>query len=121
MGQLRDQIKRYEAEFTADYADVDGRYGRLFIEVKTSELASLDLEKYSKVLQVAIMKYHSLKMDDLNKIIKDLWIATYRGGDIDYVAIRADNEGTAINRSFNYRVCIYIDNTHNPLFLTDTI
>jgi DNA repair protein RAD50 len=63
-----------------DYADVDGRYGRLFIDVKTSELATLDLEKYSKVLQVAIMKYHSLKMDDLNKIIKELWISTYRGG-----------------------------------------
>lgn len=123
---MKDQIKRYEDELTSDYDNVDGRYGRLFIEVKTNELASSDLEKYSKVLQTAIMKYHSLKMEDLNKIIKELWLTTYRGGgnvislcelmiddvnhslcgfiDIDYIAIRADNEGTAANRSFNYRV-----------------
>lgn len=104
LAQLKDQIKRYETELQSDYADVDGKYGRLFIEVKTNELATSDLEKYSRVLQTAIMKYHSLKMDDLNKIIKELWISTYRGGDIDYIAIRADNEGTTKSQSFNYRV-----------------
>jgi hypothetical protein len=26
------------------------------------------------------MKYHALKMDDLNKIIKELWMNTYKGG-----------------------------------------
>jgi DNA repair protein RAD50 len=77
---LRDQIRRYETELSTDYADVDGRYGRLYIEVKTNELANSDLEKYSKVLQTAIMKYHSLKMQDLNKLIKELWIDTYKGG-----------------------------------------
>lgn len=28
----------------------------------------------------AIMRYHSLKMQEINKIIKELWIKTYRGG-----------------------------------------
>ncbi len=28
----------------------------------------------------AIMRYHSLKMEEINKIIKELWIKTYRGG-----------------------------------------
>lgn len=121
---MRDQIRRYEQELVTDYDNVDGRYGKLFIEVKTTELAYEDLEKYSKVLQTAIMKYHSLKMQDLNKIIKDMWISTYKGGgtdiarvqgtniltiyfvDIDYIEIRADNEGTSANRSFNYRVSL---------------
>ena len=26
------------------------------------------------------MRYHSLKMQEINKIIKELWIKTYRGG-----------------------------------------
>ncbi|EPB90372.1 hypothetical protein HMPREF1544_02738 [Mucor circinelloides 1006PhL] len=102
--QMRDQSRRYEQELRTDYQDVDGRYGNLFIEVKTKELASVDLEKYSKVLQTAIMKYHSLKMQDLNKIIKELWVDTYKGGDIDYIEIRADNEGSTASRTFNYRV-----------------
>ncbi|KAF1806739.1 P-loop containing nucleoside triphosphate hydrolase protein [Mucor lusitanicus] len=102
--QMRDQLRRYEQELRTDYRDVDGRYGNLFIEVKTKELASEDLEKYSKTLQTAIMKYHSLKMQDLNKIIKELWVDTYKGGDIDYIEIRADNEGSTASRTFNYRV-----------------
>ena len=77
---MRDQIKRYQAELANDYSQVDSQYGKLFIEVKTQELANADLEKYSKVLQTAIMKYHSLKMQDLNKIIKELWMDTYKGG-----------------------------------------
>jgi DNA repair protein RAD50 len=80
LGQMTNQIKRYETELSTDYANVDGRYGRLYIEVKTSELASIDLDKYSKTLQTAIMRYHSLKMEDLNKIIRDLWLTTYKGG-----------------------------------------
>jgi DNA repair protein RAD50 len=77
---MRDQSRRYDQELRTDYADVDGRYGKLYIDVKTKELASEDLEKYSKVLQTAIMKYHSLKMQDLNKLIKELWVDTYKGG-----------------------------------------
>ncbi|ORE11821.1 P-loop containing nucleoside triphosphate hydrolase protein [Rhizopus microsporus var. microsporus] len=105
--QMRDQIRRYEAELANDYADVDGRYGQLFLDVKTKELAVSDLDKYSKVLQAAIMKYHSLKMEDLNTTIKGLWMNTYKGGDIDYIEIRADNEGSAANRTFNYRVVMF--------------
>ena len=26
------------------------------------------------------MRYHKLKMEEINKIIKELWIKTYRGG-----------------------------------------
>jgi DNA repair protein RAD50 len=26
------------------------------------------------------MRFHALKMEDLNKIIKELWINTYKGG-----------------------------------------
>jgi DNA repair protein RAD50 len=70
----------------------------------------------------AIMKYHSMKMEELNKIIRELWVNTYKGNgisllydsafmsddmftDIETIEIRSDNEGrTAANRSFNYRV-----------------
>lgn len=35
------------------------------------------------------MRFHALKMEDLNKIIKELWINTYKGG--------GESLGTAIN------------------------
>ena len=31
------------------------------------------------------MRFHKLKMEEINKIIKELWIKTYRGGGIYYM------------------------------------
>ncbi len=59
----------------------------------------------------AIMTFHSKKMEDINKIIRELWTKTYKGSDIDTIEIRSDPESKKNNRSFNYRVfqIIYID------------
>jgi DNA repair protein RAD50 len=52
------------------------------------------------------MKYHSLKMEEINRIAEELWKKTYRGTDIDTILIRSDNETAKGNRSYNYRVCM---------------
>ncbi len=73
-------------------------------------MANSDLEKFSKAVDRAIMKFHALKMEEVNKILKDLWIKTYKGGDIDSIEIRSENstegEGGATiqRRVYNYRV-----------------
>ncbi|KAI9100624.1 P-loop containing nucleoside triphosphate hydrolase protein [Phlyctochytrium arcticum] len=43
-------------------------------------------------------------MDDINKIIRELWVNTYQGSDIDTIEIRSDNENVKGNRTYNYRV-----------------
>ena len=53
----------------------------------------------------AIMKYHGLKMEEINRIIEELWKRTYQGTDVDTILIRSDNETSQGNRSYNYRVC----------------
>lgn len=64
-----------------------------------------DLEKYAKALDQAIMKFHSYKMSEVNRIIREIWTSTYQGADIDTIEIRADHEGAvAGGRSYNYRV-----------------
>ncbi|XP_051699260.1 DNA repair protein RAD50 isoform X3 [Oryctolagus cuniculus] len=63
-----------------------------------------------QVLQMkkAIMKFHSMKMEEINKIIRDLWRSTYRGQDIEYIEIRSDaDENVSASdkrRNYNYRV-----------------
>lgn len=52
------------------------------------------------------MKYHSLKMEEINRIIDELWKKTYKGSDVDTIMIRSDNETAKGNRSYNYRVCM---------------
>ena len=77
---------------------------------QTTERANKDLEKYYKALDRAIMRYHSLKMNEINKIIKELWIKTYKGGDIDTIEIRSEDSNEeggaslAARRTYNYRV-----------------
>ena len=52
------------------------------------------------------MKYHSIKMEEINRIIEELWRKTYQGTDVDTILIRSDNEGAKGNSSYNYRVCM---------------
>jgi hypothetical protein len=47
--------------------------------LQVSEFANNDLEKYSKALDNAILKYHSIKMDEINDTIGHLWNKTYQG------------------------------------------
>lgn len=49
------------------------------------------------------MKFHTAKMEEINKIIKELWQSTYKGKDIDTIEIRADAESNT-RGSYNYRV-----------------
>lgn len=54
----------------------------------------------------AIMKYHSIKMDEVNQILEELWKKTYQGTDVDTILIRSENESAQGNRSYNYRVSL---------------
>ncbi|GLJ49200.1 hypothetical protein SUGI_1038410 [Cryptomeria japonica] len=87
----------------AQYKDIDKRYCDQLIELKTTEMANKDLDKYYNALDKALMRFHSMKMEEINKIIKELWQQTYRGQDIDYISIRSDAEGAG-TRSYSYRV-----------------
>ncbi|KAJ2017054.1 DNA repair protein rad50 [Coemansia sp. S680] len=102
--QLEDQARRLAHELTTDYRDIDQLFVKQLVLCKTEELANADLETYGKALDSAIMRYHSLKMQDINKIIRELWINTYQGNDIDTIEIRSEMEGARNSRSHNYRV-----------------
>ncbi|KAI8818611.1 uncharacterized protein EV422DRAFT_174904 [Fimicolochytrium jonesii] len=102
--QMQEQLRRLERELNTDYQNVDEKYRLQLIELKTEQMAHHDLEKYAKALDNAIMKYHSMKMEEINKIIRELWVNTYQGSDIDTIEIRSDNENVKGNQSYNYRV-----------------
>ncbi|XP_051127899.1 DNA repair protein RAD50 [Andrographis paniculata] len=87
----------------AQYKDIDKRYFDQLIQLKTTEMANKDLDKYYKALDKALMRFHSMKMEEINKIIRELWQQTYRGQDIDYISIHSDSEGAG-TRSYSYKV-----------------
>lgn len=108
ISSLKLQIKGRERELREDYKDVEKAYIEKLVDVQTSKLAQQDLETYQKALQAAIMKYHSIKMEEINDTLGQLWRDTYQGNDVDTIMIRADAEGAG-NRTHNYRVVMVKD------------
>ncbi|XP_076835840.1 DNA repair protein RAD50 [Brachyhypopomus gauderio] len=106
---FEEEILRFRKELREDqYCQAEDRYRDKMIVMRTTELANKDLDIYYKALDQTIMKFHSMKMEEINKIIRDLWRSTYRGQDIEYVEIRSDVDENASaglkRRTYNYRV-----------------
>ncbi|KAH8114569.1 AAA domain-containing protein [Phellopilus nigrolimitatus] len=106
LNSLKDQLKTLEKDLS-EFKDINKRYTDQLVKVKMSDMANNDLEKYAKALDNAIMKYHGLKMEEVNDTMRHLWNKTYQGTDIDGIKIRSDVEGGASKRSYNYRIFMW--------------
>ncbi|KAI0109105.1 AAA domain-containing protein [Nemania sp. FL0031] len=97
-------IKIHEWETQYKYAAQN--YRETHIKVETTKAAIEDLGRYGMALNNAIMQYHAMKMEEVNRIAGELWQSTYQGTDIDTILIRSDSEATNGRSSYNYRVCM---------------
>ncbi|KAK5054012.1 hypothetical protein LTR84_001974 [Exophiala bonariae] len=107
MGEMKSkdaQLGELLDDYNTNLKDAPKRYKEAHIKVEATKAAVEDLGRYGGALDKAIMKYHGLKMEEINNIIEELWRKTYRGSDVDTIMIRADNESGRGNRSYNYRV-----------------
>ncbi|CAL3972242.1 unnamed protein product [Diplocarpon coronariae] len=96
-------------DWETDYKDAAELYRKGHIEVETTKAAIEDMTKCQKALDSAIMKFHSVKMEEINNLAGELWRKTYQGTDIDTIMIRSENEtaassSTSTRRNYNYRV-----------------
>lgn len=107
MGQLKskdDQLQQLMQDWEHDYKDAAYKYKEAHVKVETTKAAVEDLGRYGGALDKAIMRYHALKMEEINRIIEELWKKTYRGTDVDSILIRSDNDNAKGNKNYNYRV-----------------
>ncbi|OBR09981.1 DNA repair protein rad50 [Colletotrichum higginsianum IMI 349063] len=115
MGQMKtkdEELERLLLEWEQEYKSAAKKYRESHIKVETTKAAIEDLGRYISALDTAIMRYHSLKMEEVNRIAGELWQSTYQGTDIDTILIRSDNENaTTGRRSYNYRVCMVKQDT----------
>ncbi|XP_066053068.1 DNA repair protein RAD50 isoform X1 [Chamaea fasciata] len=106
---FEEEIIRFRKELREpQFKDAEEKYREMMIVMRTTELVNKDLDLYYKALDKAIMTFHSMKMEEINKIIRDLWRSIYRGQDIEYIEIRSDADenvsATDKRRNYNYRV-----------------
>ncbi|CAF0934284.1 unnamed protein product [Brachionus calyciflorus] len=112
MSTLEGRIQAVQEELNLDtIKNAMEKYMICTSDLRVLEYSVLDIEKYFKALDRAIMNYHQMKMSEINKIIKQLWRQVYRGVDIDYIEIRSEEESATeeqikSRRTYNYRVVL---------------
>ncbi|CAH0545747.1 unnamed protein product [Brassicogethes aeneus] len=80
-------------------------YKKKLFEYHIEKNLNCDLQKFAIVLEKSILRFHKDRMVHINKVIRELWRAIYRGNDIDYIEIKTENEiGTEKKRSYQYKV-----------------
>lgn len=108
ISSLRTQLKGLEMD-GREYKDATKKYTEQLVKTKMADMVNNDLEKYAKALDSAIMKYHSIKMAEVNDTMRHLWNRTYQGTDIDGIKIISEGEGATGRRTYNYRVVMVKD------------
>ncbi|KAI0390630.1 hypothetical protein F5Y17DRAFT_443809 [Xylariaceae sp. FL0594] len=114
MGSMRskdEELANLLNEWKNDYQYAAQRYRETHIRVETTKAAIEDLGRYSTALNNAIMQYHAMKMEEVNRIAGELWQTTYQGTDIDTILIKSDSEAANNRGSYNYRVCMVKQDT----------
>jgi DNA repair protein RAD50 len=66
---------------------------------------------FLKLLDSAIMAYHSLKINQVNALLRDYWRLTYRGKDIDCIELKAEQDTSRKVKSYNYRLVLHGSST----------
>jgi len=103
---LIDQKKALKSKLSEkEYKNVDEEHRIKMIEHYTTATVCDDLDRYYEALDKALLRYHGIKIADINKIIRELWALTYKGEDITNIEIQSGQDSSSrANRSYNYRI-----------------
>ncbi|CAG9478180.1 unnamed protein product [Plasmodium vivax] len=112
----KEYIDKLTSEMNSDtYADVEKKYKKKIIEIFVYKNVIKDICNFYNSFDQAIIKFHSLKMQEINLSIRNLWRRVYNSADIDYIYIKSEaqtesNGKVQQRRSYNYRVVMVKDN-----------
>lgn len=76
---------------TPEYKDIDLRHRKAMVYFNTTQTAVTDLEKYHAALDKALLRYHGLKLAEINKIIRELWVSERRSDVLPFACILLQN------------------------------
>ena len=73
-----------------EFASAEERYLDQVKDFEIHQCISEDLGNFYNALESALMKFHKERMSVINRMVREMWHSTYKGKDIDYVEIRAE-------------------------------
>jgi DNA repair protein RAD50 len=102
--QEREAASYEQSLASPSYRDVEEAHRVEFSAACLLHKVCDDLEVYARGLDRALMRYHALKMEEINRELSEFWRAVYNGKDIDEIAIRSDHSEKGGRRAYDYRV-----------------
>ena len=82
-GEISNSIEKLEEELDRDfYKLAKTNFRKKLVEKCARDKVIDDLNKYYIALEWSILRYHKDKMKEINRRMKELWRATYKGNDI---------------------------------------
>ncbi|XP_014291153.1 DNA repair protein RAD50.L isoform X2 [Halyomorpha halys] len=106
--ELKNTLKSIEDELNRDqYKNADKNYRDKLIDLEVTDAAAEDLNKYYVAFDNALITFHNERMQQINKVIHELWRRIYSGNDIDSIQIHTEQEGSTSadkKKVYNYRV-----------------
>jgi len=60
--------------------------------IKVEERIVKDLQIYYLALNQSVINFHKERMEEVNRIIRELWVSIYKGSDIDYIEIKTESD-----------------------------
>lgn len=87
------------------YKDSERNYLHELVQLEILKRVEHDLMKYMNVLEKSLNDFHTVHMQSINTLIKQLWRDIYSGNDIEYIYIETasnDNKPVPINTSNYY-------------------
>lgn len=107
--EIAKSIKELEAKLQREeYATAEGRYLDEVKDLEIHQAISEDLANFYNALEWALMKFHKERMSVINRMVREMWHSTYKGKDIDYVEIRAEESAVTGMQIFEKHFYIYL-------------
>ncbi|EOB14731.1 DNA repair protein RAD50 [Nosema bombycis CQ1] len=101
MNQLQINKSQIQKELDLEFKNIIKDYNKSYVSHKILDLSLKDLDKLILSLDKAILDFHSFKIKEVNKILKDLWISSYKGNDIDFIELKSESLS---NKTYSYRI-----------------
>ncbi|KAH8370095.1 hypothetical protein KR093_002147 [Drosophila rubida] len=110
LGEIENHLTKLQLEINKpEYKESLKNYRRALYEVAIKRCGIDDLREHRAALEWALIQFHAEKMNNINSLIRQYWRMIYKGNDIDYIQIKAeepDSKTGATNRRrvYNYKV-----------------
>ncbi|KAH8396894.1 hypothetical protein KR215_006052 [Drosophila sulfurigaster] len=110
LGEIKNHLKKLQVEVNKpEYKESLKNYRRAQYEIAVKRCGIDDLREHRAALEWALIQFHAEKMNNINSLIRQYWRMIYKGNDIDYIQIKAEEPETktaAANRrrTYNYKV-----------------